>query len=384
MPYENVIIEPVTDRRALKDFIRFPFRLYKDDPYWVPPLLMDRKQHFNLKKNPFYEHAHVQLFRALADGETVGVIAAIVNDMHIKTWKENIGFFGEFECVNDQNVANALFSAAGNWLAEQGMDAMRGPASMDVNDILGLLIDGEPGQPVILMAYNPPYYEQLYETYGLTKSKDVYAYYADLEEYGEELEGVPEKVHQVAEIARQRFNVTIEHVSKANFDEKIAEIKPIYQHAWEKNWGELPMTDAEFNNLANTLKMFYQPELTYVAYIDGKAVGVFVGLPDFNQVLNHMNGRIVPFGWAKLLWYKPRINGMRILIMGVLEEYRLKGIEAVFYEEGARYGRSLGMRHIECSWILEDNYRVRRSIEMMGARIYRTYRIYDKLLEPSA
>ena len=160
----------------------------------------------------------------------------------------------------------------------------------------------------------------------------------------EELEGVPEKVHQVAEIARQRFNVTIEHVSKANFDEKIAEIKPIYQHAWEKNWGELPMSDAEFNNLANTLKMFYQPELTYVAYIDGKPVGVFVGLPDFNQVLNHMNGHILPFGWAKLLWYKPRINGMRILIMGVMEEYRLKGIEAVFYEEGARYGRSLGMR----------------------------------------
>lgn len=377
MPTASVTVEPVTDRKALKDFVLFPFRLYRNDPHWVPPLISDRMKHFTPGENPFFKHAEVQLFRARRGGETVGTIAAIADETHVQVWGEPVGFFGEFEVIEDEAVAHALFDATAAWLHEHGREVMRGPMNMNINEEVGLLVDGEPGPPVLMMTYNPPYYRAFIEGYGFQKAKDLYAYKVDVAGYGPNCENLPEQVRRVARIARERYHVQMRHLDLSRIDEEVELIKPIYRKAWEKNWGAVPMTDEELSHLAHSLVQIADARLTYLATIDGEPVGCFIGAPDFCQVALHLNGRLFPFGWAKYLWYRRKINGMRVLIMGVLEEHRLKGIEALFYEEGCRRAQEMGMAWAEMSWILEDNYKVRRGIEMMGAEIYRTYRIYD-------
>lgn len=377
MATSDLVIRPVTSRAEVKDYVLFPFRLYRDDPNWVPPIISDRLKHFDPRENPFYEHAEVQLFRALRDGQTVGTIAAIADEMHVRVWDEPVGFFGEFECIEDREVAHALFDAARDWLAARCREVMRGPMNMNVNEEIGLLVEGYDGPPVIMMTYNPPYYRRFIEEYGFQVAKDVYAYRVDVAAFGPNCENVPEQVRRVARIATQRYHVTMRHIDLARIDEEVELIKPVYRKAWQKNWGAVPMTDAELHHLARSLVQIADSRLTYLAFIDGEPVGVFIGIPDYCQVAIHMNGRLFPTGWLKYLWYRRKITGMRVLIMGVLEEHRLKGIESLFYLEGCRRAKEMGMEWAELSWILEDNYKVRRGIEAMGGRIYRTYRIYD-------
>jgi len=377
MPTTNLTVTPVTSRREVKDYVLFPFRLYREDPFWVPPLIGDRMKHFDPHENPFYEHAEVQLFRAVRGGETVGVIAAIADEMHVRIWNEPVGFFGEFECIPDRTVAFALFDAARDWLAAHDRETMRGPMNMNVNEEIGLLVDGFDGPPVIMMSYNPPYYQTLMENYGLRKAKDLYAYRLDISRFGPGCENVPERVRRVARVARERYGVEMRHLDLKRLDEEVELIKPVYRKAWEKNWGAIPMTDAELHHLAHALAQIADPRLTYLAFVDGEPVGLFIALPDFCQVAMHLNGRLLPTGWLKYLWYRRRINGCRVLLMGVLEEHRLKGIESLFYLEGCRRAKEMGIEWAELSWILEDNFRVRRGIEAMGGEIYRTYRIYD-------
>lgn len=373
----DVHIEPVTNRKELKDLVMFPFELYRDDPYWVAPLIGERMEHFDPEHNPFFQHAQVRFFRAIRGGKTVGTIAAIADDMHVQTWNEPVGFFGIFEVIEDYEVAQRLFSAARKWLAARGLEVMRGPANLNVNDEYGLLVDGFDGLPVIMMTYNPPYYRTFLERYGFVKAKDLYAYKTDISRYGPNLENLPKQVSRVARLARERYHVQMRHINLKRLSEEVELIKPVYRAAWAKNWGAVPMTDAEFDYLAKNLRMVIDPEMTFLAFIDGKPVGCFLTLPDFCQVAYHMKGRMFPLGWAKYLWYKRKITGIRILIMGVLEEHRLKGIEALFYQEGCRIAIRKGYQWAEESWILEDNYKVRRGIEMMGGKVYRTYRIYD-------
>jgi len=370
-------IEPVTSRRELKDLIKFPFKLYRDSPYWVPPLISERMEHFS-DHNPFFEHAEMQMFRARRDGQTVGTIAAIDDPTHEQVWGENIGFFGVFECIEDYAVAKALLDAASDWLAKRGREAMRGPANLNVNDEYGLLVDGFDGMPVIMMPYNWPYYADLLERYGMAKAKDIYAYKANIAGANPDMAELPERVLRVADLARDRYKVTMRHIDLKQIARETELLRPIYRAAWAKNWGALPVTDAEFDYLVKQLKQVADPELTYLAFIDDKPVGCFVALPDYCQVAKHLNGRLLPFGWAKYLWYKRKITGIRVPIMGVLEEHRLKGIEALFYKEGFGNAVRKGYKWAESSWILEDNYKVRRGIEMMGGHIYRTYRLYQK------
>jgi GNAT superfamily N-acetyltransferase len=373
----DVRIEPVTDRKGLKDFIMFPFGLYASDPLWVPPLIRERLKHFDPHHNPFYEHAEVQLFRAVRDGETVGTIAAIADEMHPKVWGEPVGFFGEFEVIEDYCVAEKLFSAARAWLAERGFQVMRGPMNLNINEECGLLIDGFDGVPVIMMTYNERYYPSFIERYGFVKAKDFYAYKLDIAGYGPNLEHLPEQVRRVARLATERYGITIRHVDMRNLDRDVELLMPIYRGAWSQNWGALPMSDAEYRYLAANLRSVVDPELTYLAFLDGQPIGCFVALADLNQVALHLNGRLFPLGWLKYLWYRRKVDGIRVLIMGVLEEHRLKGVESLFYQEGCRVAVRKGYEWAEMSWILEDNYRVSRGIETMGGRIYRTYRIYD-------
>jgi GNAT superfamily N-acetyltransferase len=375
----EVRIEPVKGQQDLREFIMFPFALYRrlGDRFWVPPIISERFRHFDPQHNPFYQHAEVELFRAVRDGQTVGTIAAIDDSVHPQVWKESVGFFGEFEVIDEYEVAAKLFSAARAWLAARGREVMRGPMNLNINEECALLIDGFDGCPVIMMTYNPRYYQTLMERYGLVKAKDLYAYVLDVPDFGPNMENLPDQVRRVARIAQERYHVQMRHVDLSHLEDEVNLLKPIHREAWSKNWGALPMTDAEFTYLAENLRQVIDPELTYLAFIDDKPVGAFVALPDYNQVAYHLNGRLFPLGWLKFLWYKRKINGVRVLIMGALEEHRLKGIESLFYQEGVRMAVKKGMRWGEMSWILEDNYRVIRGIEAMGGKRYRTYRIYD-------
>lgn len=377
MSATDVRIEPVTIRRELESFIKFPFKLYRSHPYWVPPLIGERFKHFDPDRNPFYEHAEVQLFRAMRAGKTVGTIAAIADELHVKVWQEPVGFFGEFEVVEDYDVASALLSAARQWLARRGREIMRGPMNLNIVEEVGLLIDGFDGRPVIMMTYNPPYYQTFMEGYGLVKAKDLYAYIVDIASFGPNLENLPPRVSRVARIARERYGVQVRPLDFDRFEEEVELVKPIYNEAWSKNWGALPLTDREFTTLANSLRQIADPALVYLGFIDGRAVGCFLGLPDYNQVAYHLNGRLFPIGWAKFLWYRRKITGFRAWAMGVLEEHRLKGVESLFYEEVSRAAVRKGYQWVEMSWILEDNYKISRAIETLGGKIYRTYRIYD-------
>ncbi len=378
MTATDVRIEPVTNRRELESFIMFPFKLYRSHPYWVPPLIGERFKHFDPDRNPFYEHAEVQLFRAMRAGKTVGTIAAIADELHVQVWHEPVGFFGEFEVIEDYDVAAALFSAARQWLARRGREIMRGPVNLNmVYDEAGLLIDGFDGRPVIMMTYNPPYYQTFMERYGLVKAKDLYAYIVDIASFGPNLENLPPRVSRVARIARERYGVKVRPLDFDRFEEEVELIRPIFCEAWSKNWGSLPISDAELTYVSEGLRDIIDPALVYLGFIDGRAVGWFAGLPDYNQVAYHLNGRLFPIGWAKFLWYRRKITGLRAWAMGVLEEHRLKGVESLFYEEVSRAAVRKGYQWVEMSLILEDNYKISRAIETLGGKIYRTYRIYD-------
>lgn len=215
------------------------------------------------------------------------------------------------------------------------------------------------------------------ERYGLAKAKDLYAYKVDIAGYGPNLEHLPEQVVRVSNIARERYGVQMRNIRMDRLDEEVELIKPIHRQAWGRNWGAVPMTDEEYTYLVAHLRQVVDPELTYVGFVNGEPVGCFIAVPNYNEVAYHMRGRLFPVGWIKYLWYKRKIKGLRVLIMGVIEEQRLKGVEALFYAEGCRIGVRKGFEWAEMSWILEDNYRVRRGIENMGGEIYRRYRIYD-------
>jgi len=373
----DIQVLPVTSKKELRDVCKFPSKVYRDDPNWVPPLIGERMAHYDPHHNPFFDHAEVQFFRAIRNGETVGTIAAIHDPLHIEVWDEPVGFFGIFEVIHDYAVAEALFDTAKDWLLKKGCSIMRGPMNLNINDECGLLIDGFDGSPVIMMTYNPRYYEEFVERYGFTKAKDLYAHLVDIASFGKDMENLPEQVSRVATIAQERYGVTIRPVNLSKIYDELELIKPIHREAWNKNWGALPMSDAEFRYLADGLKQILDPDVSYLAFIDGEAVGCFVVLPDLHQVLKKVNGSLFPFGWAKFLWYKRKVDCMRVLIMGVLEEHRLKGIESLFYREGCRIALEKGYKKAEMSWLLEDNYKVIRGVEMMGGKRYRTYRLYD-------
>jgi GNAT superfamily N-acetyltransferase len=380
MSASSLVIEPAASSKQRMEFIKFPFWLYHQrlkDPNWVAPLIMDRKDLLNPEKNPFFEHSEAEFFLARRDGQVVGTIAAILNNNHNKTHEEKTGFFGLFECVEDYAVAEALLGKARDWVKAKGMDRLRGPLSMDINGEIGLLIDGFDDPPVILMTYNPQYYEGFMERLGFAKAKDIYAYTLRVQDFRANL---PEKVVRVAKKMQSRHNIVVRPLDMKHFDEEIAKIKVVYDEAWAKNWGDVAMTEAEFRKMAYDLKLIMDPGLVYVAEIGGKVVGVSVGIPDANQILIHLNGRLFPFGWLKFLWYRRKVKSMRLLIMGVLEEHRLKGIDALFYLATADTAIPAGYIDCEMSWILEDNYKIRRGIEALGGRVYRTYRIYDSAL----
>jgi GNAT superfamily N-acetyltransferase len=370
----TIHITPVQTKGELMKFIKLPWQIYAHDSHWVPPLIVERKEFLDPSKNPFFQHADVILYLAKKGGETLGRIAGIVNHNHIKTHNEKAGFFGLFECVNDQDVATALLDSVRDWLKSKGMEIIRGPANFSSNEDWGFLLEGFDSPPVIMMPYNPPYYLELVEGYGMSKAKDLYAYFID------ETLPTPPRVVRMAENIRKKEGITIRSLDLKRFDREVREIKQIYNSAWIKNWGFIPMTDEEFEHLAKSLKQIVDPHMVFIAEVDGKPAGFSLALPDFNQVLAKLNGRLLPFGILKLLWHtkiRNKIDGVRIITMGVVPEYQKRGIDTVFYVETYNVGVKRGYKWAEMSWILEDNTLMNRMLELLGAKLYKKYRIYE-------
>jgi len=357
-------------------FIKAQWLFYKDDPNWVPPMLMDRKKLLNVHKNPFFKHSQIQLFLAEHDGQIVGRIAAIINDNHNKEHADKVGFYGFFECINDQGVATSLLTAAEQWLRDKGMDTVRGPVNPSLNDECGLLVDGFSGPPVILMTYNPPYYAQLIEGAGYEKSQDLYAYLLRNENY------VSDKMKRLFDMVVKRNQLVfrgLDFKNKDQFKTDVNTIKYIYNEAWEKNWGFVKFTDEEFDFLAADLKQIADPNLVFIVESKGRVAGFCLALPDVNQSLIHNKRGGLLQGAYHLLTKSKKIDLCRIIVLGVLPEFRNTGIDAAIYMEIGERAKRRGILLGEASWILESNEMMNKGLTstMQGER-YRTYRLYDK------
>ncbi len=378
-----ITIRPIetTNRRDFEAFLHFPWRIYCDekgrrkDPYWVPPLLPDQRELLDKRRNPFFEHAETQCFMAYDEkGELVGRICATVDQNHIKTHNEKAGFFGFFECIEDQGVADALLETAAKWNRERGMEIMRGPANLSSNDDWGCLIQGFLGPPPVMMPHNPPYYAELFERHGMTKAHDLLSHLVP------SLLPFPDRVMRVAERSRKRNRIVVRHLDMKHFDRDVEHIMNIYNKAWAQNWGFVPMTENEFRHLAAKLKQVVRKEFIFLIEMDGQVVAMNVLLPNLNQALIHMNGEFDLAGILKFLWYRREINTVREIIMGVLPEYRNKGIQAIIHIEAMRTAQKHKMWYGDISWTLEDNDLVNNEVRAMGGVLYKKYRLFDKKL----
>jgi GNAT superfamily N-acetyltransferase len=327
-------------------------------------------------KNPFFEHAEAEYFVASGAGGLLGRVAAIKNDAHGQVHPEerDVGFFGLFESVDDQAVAEALLDAAGSWLRSRGLGVMRGPMNFSTNDDCGLLVDGFDTPPVVMMPHNPPYYAPLLERAGFVKAMDLLAYQGGHDT-------VPERLRVASAKLAERYRITLRALDMKHFWQDVDLVKQLYNQAWEKNWGFIPMTDAEMDHLAGQLKPVVVPDLVVFAYIGERLVGFAIALPDFNVALrSNRSGRLVPFGLFRILWNKRKIRRARIITLGVLAEYRRTGVDAMMYEWIWSHALARGMPWGESSWILETNAAMRNALERIGFSVYKTYRVFDRRL----
>ncbi len=368
-------IVPVETPAQRKTFMMLPWKIYKNDPNWVPPLLMDLKKMFNPAKHPFYEYGTMKLFLAYKNNELLGRIAAITNerfDHYHPRENGKTGFFGFFESVNDQEVANALLDRAKTYLQEIGMAFMNGPASPSSNYEFGALSEGFDDAPRVMMSYNPSYYIKLYENYGLNLVKTLYAYKIDADTVFNN-----EKLKRGAELVKKRYNVELRPINMKDLKSEVQKVKDIYNRAWELNWGYVPLTDKEIDVMAEELKMTAEPKLMPFVYVNGQLAGMAIATLDFNLLLKKINGRLFPFGIFTLLTQKKRIKWMRIILLGLLPEFRGKGLDAPLYYELVKNGLELGLTHAEGSWILEDNVEMNRGMEVVSAKIYKKYQVFE-------
>jgi GNAT superfamily N-acetyltransferase len=365
-------IKEVSARKDLDNFIALPHRIYAQDPLYVSPLKKEIRSHLS-EKNPFFAHAEVKYFVAEKNGRFLGRIASVFNRRHLEIHQDGAGFFGFFESVDDPAVSGKLLDAVSDDLKSKGLKTIRGPMNFSTNEECGLLIEGFDSAPMLMTPYNPPYYRDLIEKYGMNKAKDLYAYIYHVRETP------PEKVSRVAAICERR-GVRARPIDKKRFHQEMLIFKDIYNSSWDKNWGFIPLTDDELYSLGERLKQIVVPELTLIAEDKGRPVG-FLGLvPDFNSVLRHMKGRLTPLSILKAFYYSRKITGLRLLLLGIRPEYRNRGVEALLIREAFRAIKRGGYTKVEFSWVLEENIPIQRIIEMADGVLYKTYRIYEKSL----
>ena len=365
------IIE-INSASQISKFIKFSRKIYKNNPNWVQPLIADLK--FILNKSPFWEHAKRQLFMVFDDrGVPLGRIAAIIDYNYISTHKTQTGFFGFFESIDDKEVSKLLFDIATNWLKENGMSEMIGPMNPSSNDECGFLCEGFDGRPCLMMPYNPTYYLEHADAYGLNKRKQLYAYDMNFDS-----EKLISRLKNTSEMTLKRNpQVTIRTLNISDFENEIKKTIEIYNSAWEHNWGFVPWTEKEFYTIAKRMKSIFVEKLVCIASFNDRPIGMIIAIPDYNQITNQMNGRILPFGILKFLRDKKKIRKGRVLIMGVISEFRNKGIEGALYYTALNNARTLGYTGCEMSWILDDNTMMNRSAEKLGGDLYRKYQLFD-------
>jgi GNAT superfamily N-acetyltransferase len=365
----EVTVIGADDRGTQRQFIEFPYRLYKNDRHWAPPLRIAQKDMLNQKKHPFYAHAEMQCFLAMQGPRVAGRIAAILDRNQFAP--DSVGFFGFLEMDNSQPVADALLRAAWDWLKQRGAKSMRGPVSPSTNYECGLLVEGFDSSPMVMMTYNPPYYATLLERAGLKKAKDLLAYITTA------TATAGHKAMRVADRAIQSSKVVIRPVNLKNFQAEADVIWSIYSSAWSQNWGFAPLSKEEFRTLAKDMKAIIVPQLALVGEVGGRAVGFALAIPDINLALKPAGGNLFPLGLVKILYHQRRIKSLRVMALGVLEEFRTVGVAAAFYATLIRQAQRMGYGDCEFSWVLEDNILMNRSIEALGARRYKTYRLYE-------
>jgi hypothetical protein len=375
--YGSLRIVKVEGRSALNDFIRLPWSIYRDDPMWVPPLLLERRMHLS-PKNPYFEHAKFCSWITYRDGKPVGRISAQIDQLHIDRYQDATGFFGMLEAEDDIRTFQTLLDTAENWLREQGMRRICGPFNLSINQELGLLVDGFDTPPSLMMGHARPYYADRIQENGYQKEKDLLAYIINSDF---KMTAAAKRI-----TAWTKDRIHIRRLQKSNFVSELEIIRDIFNDAWSQNWNFVPFTNAEFEHLGKDLKMLADEELVKIAEVDGKPAAFIVLLPNINEIIQDLNGRLLPFGWLKMLWrLKVKYpNSARIPLMGVRSQYHdsLMGAALAFGVIAGLQQPALkrGIKEVELSWILEDNLRMRNIIESTNGRVYKTYRIYSKQL----
>jgi hypothetical protein len=366
-------------RAERRQFIEFQWEIYKGDSYWVPPLISEREAFYDKTKNPFFEHSDAAMFMARCNGKIAGTIVAIHNRRHNEFQGDKVGFFGGFEVINDFTVAKALLDTARDWVAARGLNVLRGPATLSSNDEYGLLVDGFDSEPQVMMTYNPRYYMGLLERYGLKKAMDLLAWWVPTDIAASNMEG--KRFEHVVEMALKRGKFTVREAKLKEFDHEVELVKAVYNSAWARNWGFVPMTDHEIDHLGENLKQIVDPEMVFIAEQDGKPIGVSLSLPDLNRPLRkaYPNPK-TPEWWTllKFLWYRrTMVNSLRLLILGVVPGHRMSGADAVMMYKTLKVAEKKHLIGGELSWILETNDDMNRMIALAGAKVYKTYRMYD-------
>ncbi|MCZ6704582.1 MAG: hypothetical protein O6942_01650 [Bacteroidetes bacterium] len=370
----------VNSSSARRAFISYVYRLYQSDQFWIPPLRLDVARVLNPKKNAFFEHGQIELFLAKdKSGLIVGRIAAIVNGMHLKKYDDGVGFFGFFECEDDSNVAQLLFGTASDWLRKQGLRALRGPVNPSLNDTAGLLVDGFERQPAILMPYHKPYYERLLLEVGFERVMTMWSYYANARLINEE------RLNRGAKIVLGRNpNFTIRIIDMDDWENEVRIMLDIFNDAWSENWGHVPMTKREVQQLADEMRMIVIPELINFVEDDGEPIGFSASLPDLNYIFSTIrNGRLFPTGGLKLLlgMKLKLVRETRMPLMGVKKSHHGKGVDSLIVADMLKRHRSIGMQGCEMSWVLDSNYRMKNFLTSMGAVKENEYALYEKSIQ---
>ncbi len=372
----SITAVPVRTHRQKKQFLELPWKIYREDPLWVPPLRSNQKELVNYKYHPFYDDAEIETFLGVLDGEVVGRIAAILCHGHNRLHPtEQRGFVGFFESVNDQSVANGLFDAARDWFSKRGIDELRGPMNPSMNYECGLLVENFDMPPTFMMTYNARYYPQLWESYGFVKAQDLLTFTG----LKQDIETMEKKIAYVAEGAIERFGIRVRPLRRRKFMEDVRTFLDIYNKSLVGNWGHIPMSDKEVNHTAASLRFLLVPHLTIIAEVDGKPVGSMLGLLDYNRRIRGMDGRLFPFGFLQLLTRRSEIKRLRLVSTNVLPEYQRWGVGIVLGNSILKPALDFGMEEGEFSWVLESNHLSRRTLERANIAVEKVHRIYDLL-----
>ena len=368
-------ILPVRNRQDLKRFIRVPWSIYAGDRYWVPPLLFERKEHLSVK-NPWFRHAKWQAWVAFRKGKPVGRISAQVDQLHLERFRDETGFFGFLEAIDDPAIFRLLLETACNWLRKQGIKRVRGPFNLSINDECGLLMEGFDTPPSVMMGHARPYYADRIEALGYSKVRDLLAYWVHPDFV------VPRVMDRL--ISKKSERITVSPLRRNHLKEDLLVLRDLFNDAWANNWGFVPFTREEFDELGRTLVHLVDEDYIQIASVDGKPAAMIVALPNLNEAARDLNGRLLPLGWLKLLWRLKRhkLRSGRVTLMGVRQEYQNSTLGmALAYMVIDAVRRPLitnGIEEVEMSWILEDNTNMRHILESIGGKAYKRYRIYQK------